>query len=101
MSLDLDVSSLALLVFRNIQHLVPYLPQLHTFLATVGPTLEHEDVIQVTEAIAFVLSFMPVGDAASALRTFAMPLIQSIHNITSKSSEASKDELTLITSTFP
>ncbi|CED82507.1 Nuclear transport regulator [Phaffia rhodozyma] len=74
------------------QHLIPFLPQLHSFLTTVGPSLSQEDVIQVTEAVAFVLSEMPVEDSATALGTFTMPLIQQIHDVTQRSS-VGKDDL--------
>lgn len=84
----------------EIQHLVPYLPQLHTFLTTIGPSLAHDDVIQVSEAIAFVLSFMPVEDAAAGLRTFAMPMIQKAHDLTQKQGVPSRAELDVVAREF-
>lgn len=75
------------------QHLAPYLPQLHSFLTNVGPRLAADDVIQVIEAIAFVLSGMPVEEAAAGLRTFTMPLIQKVHEISVKQGDVSRDEL--------
>lgn len=80
-----------------LQHLVPYLPQLYSFLTTIGPSLSPEDVIQVTEAVAFVLSYMPVDEVAAALRTFAMPLVQNIHDL-STATHVGRDEITSICS---
>lgn len=46
----------------------------------------------MTEAVGFVLSEMPVEDSAAALRTFTMPLIQQIHEVTQRPS-VGKDDL--------
>src|SRR6201999_1911707 len=66
------------------KHLVPFLPQLHTFLATVGPRLAQEDKLVVYEAIAHVISAMPMDQAAQSLRTFALDLLSSVHQLATK-----------------
>ena len=48
------------------QHLVPYLPQLHTFVNTMGDKLGREDILEVCEAIGYVIASMPAADAAPA-----------------------------------
>lgn len=53
----------------------------------------------MTEAIAFVLSFMPVDEVAAALRTFTMPLIQSIHDL-STAAHVGRDEIATICGAF-
>jgi hypothetical protein len=52
----------------------------------------------VTEAVAFVLSYMPVEEVAAALRTFAMPLVQNIHDL-STAANVGRDEITSICGT--
>ena len=58
----------------------------------MGPSLAHDDVIQVSEAIAFVLSSMRTEEAAAGLRTFAMPMIQKAHELTQKQGVPSRAE---------
>ncbi|KAG8932286.1 Nuclear import receptor [Tulasnella sp. 418] len=74
-------------------HLVEYLPQLHSFVQTVGPKLIQDDRLQVYEAIAYIISSMRMEEAGQALRLFALDLVQQIHTIISNTSPASKEEL--------
>ncbi|EPQ60569.1 ARM repeat-containing protein [Gloeophyllum trabeum ATCC 11539] len=75
------------------RHLVDFLPQLHTFLSSVGAKLSQEDKMQVYEAIAYVISAMPMEQAAQSLRTFSMDILAKVHAIVSKGSPATKQEL--------
>lgn len=59
-------------------HLVPFLPQLHTFVASVGDRLEQADMVEVMEAIGYVVSSMPAEEAAGALQQFSQPLLQRV-----------------------
>jgi len=74
-------------------HLVDFLPQLHTFLNTMGSKLIQEDKIQVYQAIAYVVSAMPMEQAAQSLRTFALDILTQVHTITVKTSPPTKEEL--------
>ncbi|KAJ6519728.1 armadillo-type protein [Mycena sanguinolenta] len=74
------------------QHLVEFLPQLHTFLLATGAKLVQDDRRQVYEAIAYVISAMPMAQAAESLRTFSVDILARIHAATNKTS-ITKQEL--------
>lgn len=65
------------------QHLVPFLPQLHQFVTSVGNKLDQTDMVEVCEAIGYVISSMPPEQAAPALQQFCEPLIQRLQAATS------------------
>jgi transportin-3 len=75
------------------QHLVDFLPTLHTFLSTTGSKLMQDDRRQVYEAIAYVISAMPMERAAESLRTFSLDILAQVHSIASKSTVATRQEL--------
>ncbi|THH33518.1 hypothetical protein EUX98_g661 [Antrodiella citrinella] len=77
-------------------HLVDFLPQLHTFLASMGSKLAQDDKVQVYEAIAYVISAMPMEQAAQSLRTFALDILSQVHAVAAKPTPASKAELQTI-----
>ncbi|KAF9455127.1 ARM repeat-containing protein [Macrolepiota fuliginosa MF-IS2] len=74
------------------QHLVDFLPTLHTFLKTTGFKLIQDDRRQVYEAIAHVISAMPMERAAESLRTFALDILALVHGVTTKPNPT-KEEL--------
>ncbi|KAJ6575016.1 armadillo-type protein [Mycena capillaripes] len=74
------------------QHLVDFLPQLHTFLGSTGAKLVQDDRRQVYEAIAYVISAMPMVQAAESLRTFSVDILAQIHAVTNKPA-ITKEEL--------
>lgn len=74
-------------------HLVPFLPQLHTFVTTVGEKLDQADMVEVCEAIGYVISALPSAEAAVALQQFSQPLIETVQRVASAPQEASKQEL--------
>ena len=78
------------------QHLVPLLPDLHSFLGSTGTRLAQEDKVQVYEAIAYVISAMPMEQAAQSLRTFSLDILGRVHQLTIKPSPATKEELVMI-----
>jgi transportin-3 len=63
------------------QHLVPFLPQLHTFVGSVGDRLEQADMVEVMEAIGYVVSSMPAEDGARALQQLTQPLLERVQVI--------------------
>ncbi|KAG7099161.1 hypothetical protein E1B28_001032 [Marasmius oreades] len=75
------------------QHLVDVLPTLHNFLNTSGTKLLQDDRRMVYEAIAHVISAMPMGKAAQSLKTFSLDILSQIHAVTSKAVQATKQEL--------
>lgn len=74
------------------RHLVPFLPQLHTFVTSVGDKLDQADMVEVSEAIGYVISSMPPNEAAQALQQFTQPLIQKCQAVAS-AENAPKDDL--------
>ncbi|OWZ62136.1 hypothetical protein AYX15_05702 [Cryptococcus neoformans] len=69
-------------------HLVPFLPQLHTFMEGIGERLGQEDVVEVCEAIAYIIDGMLPAEAASALSQFCSPLINRTQTLLSLSPSA-------------
>jgi transportin-3 len=84
-----DVSSAAAQAMKFMcedckQHLVPYLPQLYSFITTAALKLPIEDRLEVAEAIGYVISHMPPNDSAMALQKFAQPLITQMQDLLTK-----------------
>ncbi|KAI6031674.1 armadillo-type protein [Pisolithus microcarpus] len=75
------------------QHLTDFLPTLHTFLKTTGRKLAQDDRLQVYEAIAYVISAMPMEKAAESLKTFSLDILSQIHNAAGQATPISKQEL--------
>ncbi|KAF9244609.1 armadillo-type protein [Melanogaster broomeanus] len=75
------------------QHLIDFLPTLHAFLTTTGSKLVQDDRRQVYEAIAYVISAMPMEKAAESLRTFSLDILSQIHALTGKTTPITKQEL--------
>ncbi|KAG5647647.1 hypothetical protein DXG03_009000 [Asterophora parasitica] len=75
------------------QHLVDFLPTLHTFLSTTGSKLAQEDRRQVYEAIAHVISAMPMEQAAESLKTFSLDILGQVHAIANRQTAATAEEL--------
>lgn len=61
----------------------------------MGSKLLQDDRLQVYEAIAYVITSMPMEEAGQTLRLFCLDLVTHIHGIVSKPT-AEKDELTSI-----
>ncbi|WVW85137.1 hypothetical protein I302_107174 [Kwoniella bestiolae CBS 10118] len=75
------------------QHLVPFLPQLHTFINSVGDKLDQADMVEVCEAIGYIITSMPPDSAASALKEFCQPLIAKVQAVASLENEVDKPTL--------
>ncbi|PPQ73527.1 hypothetical protein CVT26_010338 [Gymnopilus dilepis] len=74
------------------QHLTDFLPTLHTFLTTTGPKLIQDDRRQVYEAIAYVISAMPMNRAAESLKMFSLDILAQVHAIATKPTPPTKAE---------
>lgn len=75
------------------QHLVPFLPQLHAFFSSVGDKLDQADMVEVCEAMGYVIASMPSEQGASALQRFCEPLIQRIQAAANSETEIPKEML--------
>jgi transportin-3 len=73
---------------------------LHTFTTNVGTKLVQEDKVVVYEAIAHVVSAMPMDQAAQSLKTFASSILAAVFALASKTSPATKQELQEVGGTF-
>ena len=62
----------------------------------MGSKLAQDDKVQVYEAIAFVISAMPMEQAAQSLRTFALDILSQMHTVAAKPTPATKAELQLV-----
>lgn len=71
-------------------HLVSYLPQLHSFYQNMSLTLGQEDMNEVSAAIAHIIGSLRAAEAASAMYTFCMPLVERLHNIAAQKLQPSK-----------
>ena len=74
-------------------HLVPFLPQLYQFTTTAGDKLDQADMVEVCEAIGYIISSMPAETASQALQQFSEPLIQRVQAVAGSSTEAPKPEM--------
>lgn len=83
-----------------LQHLVGYMDQLHQFLVTVGPKLMQEDKVAIYEAVAWVISSMPMEESASTLRKFAIEILSSIAAIVSQPTPPTSEETKSIQGMF-
>lgn len=72
--------------------MISFLPQLHSFLTSIGAKLIQDDRRRLYEAVAHVISAMPMAQAAQSLRTFAVDILTKLHAIVSKPT-ATKQEL--------
>lgn len=82
------------------QHLVQLLPDLHSFLSSTGSKLAQEDKVQVYEAIAHVISAMPMEQAAQSLRSFSLDILALVHTVANRPTLATKEELKVVTGTM-
>ena len=73
--------------------MVPYLPQLHSFLSSVGTKMLQDDRRRMYEAVAHVISAMPMEQAAQSLQTFSVDIISKVHLVTTANTIVTKQEL--------
>ena len=77
------------------QHLVPFLPQLHAFITQVGDKLDQSDMVEVCEAIGYIIEGMDdSAQAAEALRGFCEPLIRQVQEVAMAPDQVEKAVLT-------
>lgn len=74
------------------EELTPFLPQLYEFFQTVNDRLLPEDLMSLSEAVAYILAALPPQEVPEPLMRFTQPLLQTLHTISS-SPNASKDDL--------
>ncbi|GAA5861972.1 hypothetical protein JCM1840_006893 [Sporobolomyces johnsonii] len=74
-------------------HLVPFLPQLHTFLQNVSSKLGREDLLDLAAAIAHIIAAMPASEIPQALSTFTMPNLEIVHSAVQQDAVASRDQI--------
>ena len=79
---------------------MPFLPDLHTFTVNIGGKLVQEDRVVVYEAIAYVISAMPMDQAALSLKTFATSILAAMFTVANKPTAATKQELQEVGSAF-
>ena len=66
----------------------------------MGSKLVQDDKVQVYEAIAFVISAMPMDQAGQSLRTFAVDILSQVHTVAAKPTPATKAELQTVGGLF-
>lgn len=74
-------------------HLVPFLPQLHSFIQSVSTKLAAADLLDLTAAIAHIIIAMPPSEIPQTLSTFAMPNLELVHTLVQQPTPASRDDL--------
>jgi transportin-3 len=70
-----------------------FLPTLHTFLKTTGPKLVQDDRRQVYEAIAYVISAMPINQSAESLKTFCVDILAQVHDFATRTTVPTTTEI--------
>lgn len=74
------------------EELTPFLPQLFEFFQTITDQLEPEDLMSLSEAVAYILAALPAHEVPEPLMRFTQPFLQTLHSIAS-SETANKEEL--------
>lgn len=74
------------------RHLVQYLPQLYEFFRSVNDKLGPDDLVSISEAIAYVIAGMQPNEAPQALMQFSQPLLESLSQVLAID-HPSKDQL--------
>lgn len=69
-----------------------YIAQLHLFYLNVVKSLPFRDVLEVTQAVSYVMTVIPVTEIEKALRLFCLPIAQDLHAIVSKGKEIATPE---------
>lgn len=95
---DIEVSAAAAQTMRYLckdccYHLVPFLPQLYTFLTTVSSKLGHEDLLDLAAAVAHIIAAMPEAEQPAALQTFCQPNVELVHALAVQPTAPSKQEI--------
>ncbi|KAM0745613.1 ARM repeat-containing protein [Meredithblackwellia eburnea MCA 4105] len=75
------------------EQLVPYLPQLHSFLGTYSSRIGAEDLMDIYAGIGHVICVMNLDEAPQVLSTFCMPNIEIVHQVTVQPAAPMKAEL--------
>lgn len=63
------------------RHLVAYLPQLYDFFGSINDKLGPDDLVSISEAIAYVIAGVKPNEAPQALMQFSQPLLESLSQI--------------------
>ena len=82
-------------------HLIPYIPQLHSFVMSIGVRLDQAHLLEICEAIGHVIASMPADDAAQTLQRFCEPLFQRLRTVAEASSEVPKADLQRAAGKYP
>ena len=77
-------------------HLVPYLSQLQQFVGHVGGKLDQQDLVEVYEAIGYVIGGMDSAQSANVLRQFVEPLLGKVQEVIQAPAPAQKAELQVV-----
>jgi transportin-3 len=75
------------------RHLIPFLPQLREFVATVGDKLDQADMVEVCEAIGYIIDDMEPSEAGAALQQFCQPLLERVSLVVSSPTQLDKTDL--------
>jgi transportin-3 len=59
----------------------------------MGSKLVQDDRRQVYEAIAYVISAMPMERSAESLKTFSLDILAQVHAVTNKHTMATQEEI--------
>ena len=71
--------------------MIPFLPQLHSFLTSLDGKIVQEDKMHLYEAVAHVISAMPLSQATQSLKTFSAYLLGQIQAVISKPNPSKQD----------
>lgn len=64
--------------------MIPYLPQLHTYLQDLANRLPPDDLLIISQGIAHIISAMPPQDAIQSLLLFCNPLLEQVFKVSSQ-----------------
>lgn len=64
-----------------LQHMIAFLPQLHSFLNQIGARLPPDDLHEITVGIAWIIAPMQPEEGINALSLFAHPILEQVVRI--------------------
>lgn len=76
------------------------MPQLHAFLNNVGDKLLQDDICQICEAVAYVISSMSLQESAQWLQTISSDILSKVHAVVLRPDPATKEELQRVCSEY-
>ncbi|KAK9720627.1 Nuclear import receptor, variant 2 [Basidiobolus ranarum] len=78
------------------RHLIDYLSQLHPFYIAAAKSLTQKEMLEITEALAHVISAVPLNNILPVVQTFCFPISEALNELLNKGAIISEEQITQI-----